>query len=155
MTELEVPQALDPERDGKAIAVAITITSSISANRQIVMQTYMPRDATAAEFNGIVDKLTKVVNRQEDLVALPEMQKNLAFHEKTLKQLREDMGGIERKAETLWKMANKRGPVKLTAPEEAQKTTAETNVKRYEEEIGKITAAIKDAERRIAEANTG
>lgn len=145
---LDKPEVRDPERDfappeQKEIAVAVTMTAQISQNRSIVMQTYIPRDAEVDWYHHMLDKLSKAVDRQEAKASLEAEEANLALEEKTLKQQREDFVAIEERAQTAWEHSRKKGPWPgLTAAEAAQKGTAATNIRRFEEAITKRKAEI-------------
>lgn len=143
---LTKPDALDPERDfaseEKAVAAAITITAQVSQNRSIVIQTYLERDAGVSHYHTLVDKLTATVDRQEARLQLDELQVLLEQEEKALKQLTEDYNSIEERARVAWAASNKRGEFKLGAQETAQKSTAATNIKRFQEAIAKRKVEI-------------
>lgn len=147
---LDKPDSLDPERDfasetGKAIAVAVTISTQVSSNRSIVMQTYLPRDAHISAFHETLDKLTKATDRQEAKLALEGLEKELAQHQKTRHNLVEDFLTIEVRAQAAFQSRGKRGDFKLSPAEEAQKGTAKTNIERYDTEIKRIEAEIAKA----------
>lgn len=139
---LDTPERLDPEDafaspDAKAIATAVTITSQVGTNRNMVLQTYIPRDASIAEYHAICDKLVCTANRQEAMLQLEEEEANLAVEQKTLKQMTEDFHAIEPRAEKAWQASGRKGPYKMNASEAAQKANAETNIRRFQEAITK------------------
>jgi|ERR1700722_1636838 len=148
-------KSLNPEDgfedpDAKGMAAAVTITAQISQNRQIVIQTYMDRDAPVAVFNRLLDKFGKSIERQEAFSSLESEKANLALEEKTLKQMLEDFAMIEERSRKAWEKANKKGPWKLNDVESNQKVTAVTNIGRYKDaidkrkvEIAKLEAVIK------------
>src|SRR5215472_1895592 len=152
---LDKPESLDPERsfgdvESKAIAVAITVTSQVAANRSIVMQTYLERDAPLGVFNTVLDKLAKASDRQEAKLQLESLQDELKKHESNLQRMIEDYQSIEARSEEQWVKRGKRGEHKLTDAERSQKSTAKTNIERWREEIKKIQVQIAKARGVIA-----
>lgn len=146
-------KALDPEQSVGDVAAAITVTAQISQNRSIVIQTYIPRDALIVQYHGVLDKLGASVDRQEAKYQLVGLKAELAQHEKTAKSLEEDYTGIETRSQKAWAGAGKKGAHRLTANEEAQKSTAKTNIERYRVEIAKIKTEIGKCEAVIAKAD--
>lgn len=130
----------------KGIAVAVTVSTQLGDGRSIVMQTYLDRDAEQGQFDGTLDKLGAVVDRQEAKYQLRGLKANLEVHEATLKQLETDYAKIEQNATAEWTKRGKKGTPQLAASELAQKGNAEQNIKRYRQEIVKIKAEIERCE---------
>src|SRR5260221_5938421 len=105
---MEMPKRLDPEAQGDEIAVAVTVQTQLSANRTIIMQTYLPRDAAPKVFHDTLDKLGSAIDRQDAKYSLKDLQANLEVHEKTLKQLEEDFTRIEAKSQADWTARGKK-----------------------------------------------
>lgn len=144
---LDAPETRDPEAgfsapDEKATAAAVTMTAQISQNRSIVIQTYLARDSEVGEFHAVLDKFGAAIERQEAKAQIEEQEANLAQEEKTLRQLKEDIASVEDRSQKAWERANKKGAWKMTEAEHAQKATAMTNVKRFDEAIAKRKADI-------------
>lgn len=139
---METPKVLDPEKSGQQeIAVAITLSVQIGEGRSLVMQTYMPRDAPVRDFHGVTDKLGRVVDRQKAHYDLQLVELQLAQNAKLLAQLKEDYVRISADIEAKWQQSGRRGSsVKLHPNEASQKSTAETNIKRFEQEITRLEA---------------
>jgi hypothetical protein len=147
------PEASYRAPDEKGMAAAITVTAQISQNRSIVVQTYLDRDAPVGEFHLVLDKFGEAIERQEAKAHLIEAEDNLALEEKTRRQMLEDLGSIETRSQANWERSNKRGQWKLTDAEAAQKTTAATNVKRFDEAIAKRKGEIAKLQAVIAKGN--
>ena len=135
--EVRDPEAEFERPDEKAIATAITITSQVGTNRNMVLQTYIPRDFPLTQYHAICDKLVCTANRQEAMLQLEEEEANLELEEKTLRQQVEDFNAIEPRAQKAWEMSNRKGPYKISPQEAAHKSTAETNIRRFQEAIEK------------------
>jgi hypothetical protein len=151
-------EARDPEAqfappDVKGMAAAITVTAQISQQRSIVIQTYLDRDAPISMFHDVLDKFDRAIGRQEAKTNLEENVINLAIEERTLKQLTEDFNSIELRSQADWLARNKKGQHKLTQAEEAQKETAKTNIRRYQEAITKRKSDIAKLQGIIAEGD--
>ncbi|MDE2471876.1 MAG: hypothetical protein KGL35_24910 [Bradyrhizobium sp.] len=153
---LDPIEVRDPERDfaspeAKGIAVAISVTTQISQSRSIVMQTYIDRDADLSEHHLLLDKLCKVSGRQEAKSQLEESELNLALEEKQFGQLKEDYVAIEERSQAAWDASRKKGEHRLSPQEQAQKTTAQTNIRRFQDAIAKRKADIAKLKATIAD----
>lgn len=143
---LTKPEVVDPERefappDEKATALAMTLTMPVG-NGSLVLQTFMARDDDLTEYNIVLDKMDAAIRRQAAKREIEENEANLAIEEKTFKQVKEDFLAIEDRSRTLHAASGRKGPWKLSPQEEAQKTTAITTIKRYEDAITKRKADI-------------
>ena len=139
-----------PDGEGRAIAVSITMSTSLTEKRNIVMQTYLGRDDSIATYNAVLDKIGRATDSQEAKYKLVDLQVALGQHEKTLAQLIEDYKNIETKSAALWQSQGKKGDPKLNAAEAAQKGNAEQTMKRYRVEIAKIKSEIEQCAAEIA-----
>ena len=144
---LDRPEARDPETpftspDEKAVACAITITTQVGSNRSIVVQSYMERDAPANMFHDVLDKLNKVVDRQEAKLQLEGLDLDLDKHRKKLVHMAEDFQNIEARAERAWNERGKKGAFRLSEAELTQKTQAGDLLKRMKEEIARLEVEI-------------
>lgn len=146
-------EVLEAEQSVGDVAAGITITAQISQSRSIVIQTYLPRDATVGAFHDILDKLGVAADRQEAKYRLENLQAELAQHEKVSRSLEEDYASIEDRSEKAWIAGGKKGQHKLSANEMAQKSTAKTNIERYRVEIVKIKGEIAKCEAVIAKVD--
>lgn len=146
-------KSLDPEQSVGDVAAAITVTAQISQNRSIVIQTYIPRDASLRQYHDVLDKLGASADRQEAKYRLEGLQAELAQHEKTAKSLEEDFTSIETRSAAAWVATGRRGEHKLSPQETAQKSTAKTNIERYRVEIKKIKDEITKCEAVIAKVD--
>lgn len=140
--DIRDPEAGFQRPDEKAMAVAITITSQVGTNRNMVLQTYIARDSDLSEYHTICDKLVATANRQEAILQLEEELANLELEEKTLKQFEEDYNRIDLTNANNWKARGKKGEPVLSAQETAQKEMAKTSVLRYRDGIVKRKARI-------------
>ena len=52
--------------DQQEIAAAITLNVQLGAARTLQLSTYLPRDADAATYNAVLDKLATAADRQEE-----------------------------------------------------------------------------------------
>jgi len=138
---MDTPEVLDPEKDGKAIAVGMTLSTQIGEGRSLVMQTYIPRDASVREYHLVLDKLGAATDRQKAKYDLLAVEMSLAQHNKMLAQLKEDYDRIAQDIETKWQQQpGRRGPPKLNPNEAAQRVQAQQTMKRYVVEIAKLEA---------------
>ncbi len=139
---METPHVKTPDE----LAVAITVSTQIPPNRNIVLQTYLGQEQSERSFNHLMDKLGRVSDRQEAFYKKKDLVLGLAHEKKLLAQLTEDYNRIEGRSQVAWEAKGKRGPHKLSPQEEQQKTTAQINIKRYQESIAKIENEIAEYE---------
>jgi hypothetical protein len=155
---LDQPHALDPEDtfarpDEKEIATAITLTAAVSSNRQIVMQTYMSRDAALGDYHKVIDKLSAATDRQEAKAQLEGLLAEQALEEKTLREMENEFLKIPDRAEALWQASGKKGPYKPSPAEVTQRGQAEQGIRRFRESIVKRTAEISKCQAVIAKVD--
>lgn len=146
---METPKVVDAEPAGE-IACQISLTVQLTDKRHIVVQTYLPRDAELKQYHTTLDKLGAAVDRQEAIYKLQGLEASLVMHQNTEKQLITDFENIEARATAAWAASKRQGAMKLSPAEQAQKNTAEQNIKRYRVEIEKIKAEIAQCEELIA-----
>jgi len=116
------------------MAAAITLTAELG-KRQVVIQTYMERDAPIQDFHRLLDKLNETVDRQQAKFQLEAEQLQLEHEEKELKRLIEQHDSIEANARAEFAGRGKRGEFKLTSQQEGQKNQAVANINRLKEHI--------------------
>src|SRR5882672_11288249 len=101
------------------MACAITISTQVGTNRSIVVQTYLPRDEAASVFHQVLDKLNKVVDRQEAKLQIEGLELDLLRMENNHEKLVHDYQGIEERSQQAWEDRNKKGAFKLS-PQDLQ-----------------------------------
>lgn len=140
----------EAEQSVAGVAAAITVTAQVSSNRSIVLQTYLPRDATISEYHAVLDKFGAAVDRQEAKEQLEAMQVDQALEERTLKSMEEDFTALPERLQAQWEASSKRGPYKQSPAELAQRGQAEVGIRRYRESIAKRAVEIGKCEAVIA-----
>jgi len=145
---VEVPQVKSPP-GAEELACAITVQVTIDNGRMIVMQTYIGRDDPVGAYHDMLDKLGEAVDRQQAKYQLDGLKANLELHVTTLKNMEEDFNGIEARAEKAWAASQRKGPVKMSPNEIAQKGTAKTNIERYRQKIVELKLDIAACEAKI------
>lgn len=147
---MEKAEPIAPVPQGSDLAVAVTLTTALTDRRSIVMHTYIARDASLYEYNVVIDKLGRAVDRQEAKYRLDALLITLKQHEDTLAQLKDDYANIEVRNAAEWRTRGKKGDPQLSANEQAQKSNAAQNIKRYGVEINKLKADIEACKATIA-----
>jgi hypothetical protein len=142
-----VRSATDEE---KAVAIGVTVQVNLAEGRQLILQTALPRDASPADLNGLLDKLGKAADRQETRYRIPGLKAVRASHIKTRKSLEEDFERIEKQAAVEWQRKKKQGDPVLSPQETQHKINAGVNIKRLGEEIKKLDDEIAECEAAVA-----
>lgn len=149
---MDTPKVLDPnDGEKQAIAVAITLNSAVSDKRQITFQTYLGRDEDIGLFHKTVDKLSKVIDRQDAVYRLADEKLRLLSDEMQLDTTTKDLLRIPEEVAARWSASNKKGPAQKLPADTAREGQLKTNVdalrRRTEErkkEIAKLEAQIAD-----------
>lgn len=149
---LETPEVLNPEPPGKEIAAAITWSAQLGEGLSVVVQTYVPRDAGPEMYNRVLDAITLAIDRKAAQYNLRGLKDKLEADEKSLALMTEDFRSIDTRVTANWQKSRKKGEPQMTASEEAAKKTAETNIRRWRDEIAKTKANIAKVEAEIAKA---
>lgn len=139
---METPHVKSPDE----LAVAITVSTQIPPQRSIVLQTYLGQEQPERSFNHLMDKLGRVIDRQEAFYKKKDLVLGLAHEKKMLAQLTDDFNRIDGRSQVAWEAKGKKGPHKLSPQEEQQKETAKVNIKRYQDSIAKIENEIAEYE---------
>jgi hypothetical protein len=139
---METPHTKTPDE----LAVAITISSEVPPHRNMVLQTYLGQEQPERSFNNLVDKLSRVIDRQQAFYKRKDLVLGLAHEKKLLAQLTEDYNKIEGRSQAEWEAKGKKGAHKLSPQEEQQKVLAENNIKKYKESIIRIENEIAEYE---------
>lgn len=132
-------------------ALGLSINVQVDGNRQLAIQTFVSRDGPAAELNTALDKIMKAVDRQVARYMLLSLKKELAQHEKALKDQLEDTERVKAEYEQRWEDSGKRGPLKLDAKEKAAMSNIEVSKQKYQAGITDIKARIAETEAKIAD----
>lgn len=110
-------------------ALGFSFQAAVGDGRQIVMQSHVAGDASPAELNAVLDKVSAAIHRQVLKQRLMDTREMLRRHEATVVAMERQMAQVEENARTKWAAnESKRGPFKMTAAEDAQKKVAETNL---------------------------
>lgn len=132
--------------DDIARALGISFRATPANDREIVFQTHVEQDISAADLNVLLDRLAASVDRQAAKAQLVETRKLLEQHEKQRRQMGEDLANVDARALEAWEATGKRGPFKLSPKDQTAKMQATANIARWDEEIAKLRTQIIDLE---------
>lgn len=149
--EMRDPEKSFADPDAKGPACAITISTQVSTNRSIVVQTYMDRDDDVNAYHAVADKLTRVVNRQEAKLQLESWSAELETRHRNLNHMLEDYQRIEVRAQEAWENRGKKGAFRLSEQDLQAKVQANANIKRAQEEIKRLESEIAKARGVVAD----
>ena len=76
-------------------AIGITIQNQLDDYRSVVFQSFIARDCTNGELDGVLDKLRRAAERQKAAISLPTIRGLLADKRAGLKQETETLFGVE------------------------------------------------------------
>jgi hypothetical protein len=149
---LKGPEVKDAAPD--TIATAITIQGQ-AGGKQMVVQTYLERDASIGAYHGFVDKMYRVMERQEWKELLEMHQRELFQDEKNMANYVTDFNSIGVNYAADWAARGKKGEPVLGAKEKAQKHNSENNIKNAKGSIDKHKKAIAELEQKLKDEPGG
>jgi len=141
--------------DQHEIAAAITLNVQLGAARTLQLSTYLPRDADAATYNAVLDKLATAADRQEAKGRLLDLNREVKQVHKLIGQHTEDYNRIEAKNVADWDRVGKKGEPRLSPQEKNAQEQAKITVKRYREELMRLEGEIAQAKEIIDARQTG
>jgi hypothetical protein len=120
-------------------AVVVSIDHQISEGRIIRFQTGIAKDAPAAEFDALLDKLTTATDRQAAKYKIETLQAQLAEEEKLYIMRQEDLTRIDAEAQAEYERKGDRrapwSPDKLPANKLAERKNADIFISRLRDNI--------------------
>ena len=138
--------------DVDAPAIVITMTQSVGPDRNMQLQFAVPLGMTPMKLNSYIDKVTSVIDRQNDIGVLKKAKLYLEQAERDLKTNTENQANYLLDAEAKWYASGRKGAFALNGTQQAQlRNFKETEVKAKTEIIPKLRENIAELERKIAE----
>lgn len=131
-------------------AIVITMTQAVGTDRNMQLQFAVPLGMTPMKLNAYIDKVTSVIDRQNDMGLLRKAKAILAGAEDHLKTNSENQANYLLKCEAEWYQSNRKGPFKMNGAQEAQmRNFKETEITTKEKLIPKYKADIAELEQKI------
>lgn len=134
-----------PDGTPAAPALGFSITSNITDRSQIVVQSFVPLDATDEQINDTLDKVMKACDRQRAKYLVNDFKLKAQLEEQSLeaqKKVMQDriakLADLKNTYQAEWTSSQRRGEFKMT-------TTQESNVSKVQSEIenmGKTVEAM-------------
>lgn len=106
--------------DQAAPAVVVRVAAQVGQNRSVDMQFAVPLDMTVRDLNQYMDKITSVMDRQNNKGLLEVARASLAAAHKQLATNEEQRAQFESKCRLDFVVSNRRGDFKATAAQQAQ-----------------------------------
>ena len=149
-------------------AIGISFQHALDDHRSVVFQSFVPADCSDSEFNSMLDKLTRVSDRQRAKTHLPNTRTLLRIKQEQLKEtefrLREavnELNGLDSKWNEIHKESGRRGEFKPSAQSIAERTRLEgirnkevQTLQTLRNEIGQYEAQIAEMEAKIQSAES-
>jgi hypothetical protein len=129
-----------------APALGFSITSNITDRSQIVVQSFVPLDATDEQINAVLDKVTKACDRQRAKYLVNDFKLKAQLEEQSLeaqKKTMEDrvakLADLKNTYQAEWSTSNRRGEFRMTSQQETNISKVQTEI----ENMGKTVEAMK------------
>lgn len=147
-----------------APALGFSITSNITDRSQIVVQSFVPLDASDEEINAVLDKVMKACDRQRakylvnDFKLKAELEaQSLEAQKKVMEKKVAGLADLKNSYQNEWTASNRRGEFKFTSQQESNvskvqleiENMAKTveamqqNVERYKSNLAELEAQAK------------
>lgn len=130
-----------------ATALGISLSVNLSSSHALVMQTHVEADCALTDLNALVDKLTRVCDRQAAKYKLDDMRKNLKLHETTMARAVGDLNDLDARFRAEHTARKHHGEFKLNDRQTADRSNTVKSIERFKEEIAKIKLEIEAAEK--------
>lgn len=140
--------------DHAAPAVVVRVAAQVGQNRSVDMQFAVPLDMTVKDLNAYMDKITSIMDRQNNKGLLEVARASLEAAKKQLATNEEQRSHYEQTCQNDFALSNRRGEFKATTSQQAQIgnfTTTSRNLReniipKFERDIsdlvGKITLGV-------------
>jgi hypothetical protein len=149
MDALSPNSALD---ERVAPAVVVSVQAKVGTDRNMNMQFAVPLDMTVKDLNAYMDKITSVMERQNDKGLLEYSKALLAGAEKQLLENIEQRAHFESKCRLDFAISGRRGEFKPTDSQRAQFNNWDTSASNLRDNIlPKYKKDIEELERKINE----
>ena len=138
--------------DDAAPAVVVRVAAQVGQNRSVEMQFGVPLDMTVADLNKYMDKITSVMDRQNNKGLLEVAKASLEAANKQLMTNMEQRSAYELRCQTEFSLSNRRGDFKPTESQRAQLGNFTSTTRNLKETIiPKFERDIEELERKINE----
>ena len=135
-----------------APAVVVRVAAQVGQNRSVDMQFGVPLDMTVKDLNAYMDKITSVMDRQNNKGLLEVAKASLEAAKKQLQTNQEQRSSYEAKCRNDFNLSNRRGDFKATESQRAQFGNFDGTTRNLKENIiPKFERDIEELERKINE----
>lgn len=134
---------------GSVPALGVSYSIALDASRNVVMQTHLSRDDTAAVIDELLDKLIAAGERQAAALRLKDLRRQKSLQEKQLRRVSEDLVRIDEQSQNAFKTSGKRGDYRRSSNEEAHRGNVLVTQERFKEEITALDHMIADCEAQV------
>jgi HD-GYP domain-containing protein (c-di-GMP phosphodiesterase class II) len=141
---MQGPEVRDPEPP--EIATAFTLQVQLDNGKQMVLQSYLPRDAPIKDYHAFADKMHLVVERQQWKSDIVGLNGALEVERRSLQAAEADFSRVEKEHVEKWQNTGRKGDPKVTPAEDAHRKNARSNIQRFRDEIAKKEKLVADLE---------
>lgn len=139
-----------PEDTPAAPALGFSITSNITDRSQIVVQSFVPLDASSEEINAVLDKVMKACDRQrakyliDDCKLKLTMEENsLAAQKKVLETNVSKLADLKNAYQNEWDTSGRKSEFKMSHQQQS-------NVERVQTDIENMKKTVEAMEQNVA-----
>jgi exonuclease VII large subunit len=138
--------------DQAAPAVVVRVAAQVGQNRSVDMQFAVPLDMTLQDVNAYMDKITSVMDRQNNKGLLEVAKASLEAAKKQLMTNLEQRTNYYNKCEDDFTLSNRKGTFRATESQRAQLGNFDSTTRNLKENIiPKFEKDIEELERKINE----
>ena len=139
----------EPVYSGKDIALGLTVQISIGEKRAIAVQTHVTRDCSDLELNGVLDKVTRALDRQNAKYRMHELQVQRDLRVKKVAEMMENHAQTFSKWQADWDKGKRRGPFDMTSSQQQQKVAMDNTFAREKYELELLESEIAELKSQV------
>lgn len=132
--------------------IVVSVNSQVGHSRSVSIQFACPLDMTPKDLNRYIDKVTAVMDRQNNIGLLAVARANLEAAKKEIIKSREHRANFESKARQDWVISGRKGDFRPTASQQAQlnnfdtteKNSRENLIPKFEKDIAELEQLINE-----------
>lgn len=132
--------------------IGISLQVELPGKKQLVLQSFVSRDADVSEVNGVLDKIRVASERQFAFGMLEVLKMELETQEKLAHDHAERMKIVDENMKREWDRRGKRGDYQLSSKEQNEQRQAYATAEECKRRIAKVKQQIAEEKAKIGAA---
>ena len=133
----------------KTPSIGISYTVELPGKKALVMQSFVERDCSEADLNGVLDKVRKAADRQFSFGYVDILKKELEQQERLANDHATRMAALDERIKSDWTRSAKKGDPRLGPKEQDEQRKAFAHADECKRRIAAVKAEIAEHEAKI------